>query len=81
MRFFDIDSFLVTSGAGFFGSHLCDLLIKDGQDAVCIDNFFSGHKRNVANLLRKNIVYIRNVMTFPLYLVISPIFNLSYPES
>lgn len=73
---------LVTGGAGFLGSHLCDRLIKDGNDVLCLDNFFTGSKANVAHLLNKpNFELMRHDVTFPLYVEIDQIFNLACPAS
>jgi UDP-glucuronate decarboxylase len=73
---------LVTGGAGFLGSHLCDRLIKDGNDVICLDNFFTGSKANVAHLLNKpNFELMRHDVTFPLYVEIDQIYNLACPAS
>lgn len=74
--------FLVTGGAGFLGSHLCDRLIRDGQSVLCVDNFFTGSKENIAHLLgNKNFDLMRHDITFPLYVEIDKIFNLACPAS
>lgn len=73
---------LVTGGAGFLGSHLCDRLVNAGHDVICVDNFFTGSKRNVAHLLSKpNFELIRHDVTFPLYVEVDEIYNLACPAS
>ena len=73
---------LVTGGAGFLGSHLCDRLIKDGQDVLCLDNFFTGSKQNVAHLMTHNAFELmRHDVTFPLYVETDQIYNLACPAS
>ena len=73
---------LVTGGAGFLGSHLCESLLKDGSYVVCVDNFFTGHKSNIGNLIDdKNFELIRHDITFPLYLEVDEIYNLACPAS
>lgn len=73
---------LVTGGAGFLGSHLCDRLIKDGADVLCLDNFFTGSKRNIDHLLNhRNFELIRHDVTFPLYVEVDQIYNLACPAS
>jgi UDP-glucuronate decarboxylase len=73
---------LVTGGAGFLGSHLCDRLVAMGRDVVCVDNFFTGSRTNVAHLLGKpNFELIRHDVTFPLYIEVDQIFNLACPAS
>ncbi|WP_158880875.1 UDP-glucuronic acid decarboxylase family protein [Rhodanobacter sp. L36] len=73
---------LVTGGAGFLGSHLCDRLIADGHDVLCVDNFFTGSKRNVAHLLdHPYFELMRHDVTFPLYVEVDRIFNLACPAS
>ena len=58
---------LVTGGAGFLGSHLCDRLIKDGHDILCLDNFFTGNKQNIAHLIdNPSFELIRHDVTYPL---------------
>ncbi len=74
--------FLVTGGAGFLGSHLCDRLIAAGHDVVCADNFFTGSKRNVAHLLgHPRFELIRHDVMLPLYIEVDGIFNLACPAS
>jgi UDP-glucuronate decarboxylase len=73
---------LVTGGAGFIGSHLCDRLVAAGHDVLCVDNFFTGSKRNVAQLLgQPNFELMRHDVTFPLYVEVDRIFNLACPAS
>jgi len=73
---------LVTGGAGFVGSHLCDRLVSAGDDVVCVDNFYTGDKRNIAHLLgQSNFELIRHDVTFPLYLEVDQIYNLACPAS
>ncbi len=73
---------LVTGGAGFLGSHLCDLLVKKGHDVVCADNFYTGSKANVSHLLEyPNFEIIRHDVTFPLYVEVDQIYNLACPAS
>src|SRR5258707_1833341 len=73
---------LVTGGAGFIGSHLCERLIKLGEDVLCVDNYFTGSKVNVAHLLKHPLFEImRHDVTFPLYVEVSRIFNLACPAS
>ncbi len=73
---------LVTGGAGFLGSHLCDRLIRDGHDVLCVDNFFTGSKRNVAHLIgHPYFELMRHDVTFPLYVEVDRIFNLACPAS
>jgi UDP-glucuronate decarboxylase len=73
---------LVTGGAGFLGSHLCDRLVKDGSDVVCLDNFFTGRKKNIEHLIGlKNFEMIRHDVTIPLFLEVDQIYNLACPAS
>ena len=73
---------LVTGGAGFLGSHLCDRLIARGDVVLCVDNFFTGSKENVAHLLRHpSFELMRHDVTFPLYVEADRIFNLACPAS
>jgi len=77
-----LDSILVTGGAGFLGSHLCDRLISDGHDVLCVDNFFTGGKRNIAHLLdHSKFELMRHDVTFPLYVEVDRIYNLACPAS
>ena len=73
---------LVTGGAGFVGSHLCDRLVEQGDDVICLDNFFTGDKRNIAHLFgRSNFELVRHDVTFPLYVEVDQIYNLACPAS
>ena len=73
---------LVTGGAGFLGSHLCDRLIKDGHDVICVDNFFTGAKANIEHLLgHTRFELMRHDVTFPLYVEVDQIYNLACPAS
>jgi UDP-glucuronate decarboxylase len=73
---------LVTGGAGFLGSHLCDRLIKGGDNVLCVDNLFTGSKRNVAHLLGLSAFeFVRHDVTFPFYVEVERIFNLACPAS
>jgi UDP-glucuronate decarboxylase len=73
---------LVTGGAGFLGSHLCERLLADGVVIVCVDNFFTGARRNVEHLLEhKHFEVIRHDVTFPLYVEVDEIYNLACPAS
>ncbi len=73
---------LVTGGAGFLGSHLCDRLISRGEDVLCVDNFFTGTKRNVEHLIpERSFELMRHDVTFPLYVEVDRIFNLACPAS
>ena len=75
-------STLVTGGAGFLGSHLCDRLIKRGDEVICVDNFFTGQKENIIHLMgNPKFELIRHDVTFPLYLEIDQIYNLACPAS
>jgi UDP-glucuronate decarboxylase len=73
---------LVTGGAGFLGSHLCERLVAKGQQVICVDNFFTGTRRNVAHLASlPNFEIIRHDVTFPLYVEVDQIYNLACPAS
>ena len=73
---------MVTGGAGFLGSHLCDRLIENGHDVVCVDNLFTGAKRNVGHLLsHERFEFMRHDVTFPLYIEVGQIYNLACPAS
>jgi UDP-glucuronate decarboxylase len=73
---------LVTGGAGFIGSHLCESLVRDGHDVLCADNYFTGRKDNLAGLLgRPRFEAMRHDITFPLYVEVDEIYNLACPAS
>jgi len=73
---------LVTGGAGFLGSHLCARLLEQGSEVICVDNLFTGTKRNIYSLLNEpNFEFMRHDITFPLYLEVDEIYNLACPAS
>ncbi len=73
---------LITGGAGFLGSHLCERLLNDGHDIICLDNFFTGTKDNIAHLLgNQHFELMRHDVTFPLYVEVDEIYNLACPAS
>jgi len=73
---------LVTGGAGFLGSHLCERLLSEGHDVLCVDNFFTGRKRNIAHLMHNPYFEVmRHDVTFPLYVEVDQIYNLACPAS
>ena len=76
------DVIMVTGGAGFLGSHLCDRLIGQGRDVLCVDNFFTGTKQNIRHLLPSHhFELLRHDVTFPLYVEVKQIYNLACPAS
>jgi UDP-glucuronate decarboxylase len=83
MRHYDtIKRVLVTGGAGFLGSHLCERLIADGHDVLCVDNFYTGRRANIAHLLdHANFEVLRHDITFPLYVEVDEIYNLACPAA
>lgn len=77
-----MNKILITGGAGFLGSHLCERLINDGQDILCVDNFFTGSKTNIAHLMGNPYLEVmRHDVTFPLYVEVDQIYNLACPAS
>ena len=79
---FERKRILVTGGAGFLGSHLCERLLADGHDVLCVDNFFTGSRDNIFPLLdHKRFELMRHDVTFPLYVEVDEIFNLACPAS
>jgi len=82
MKDFRTPHTLVTGGAGFLGSHLCDRLLAEGHEVLCLDNFFTGSKQNVRHLAGEaRFELIRHDVTFPLYVEVDEIFNLACPAS
>jgi UDP-glucuronate decarboxylase len=77
-----VKKILVTGGAGFLGSHLCDRLVEHGHHVLCVDNYFTGSKKNIEHLLaHKNFEVIRQDVCFPLYVEVDEIYNLACPAS
>ncbi len=77
-----IQRILVTGGAGFLGSHLCERLVTDGHDVICLDNFFTSQKTNVQHLLgRSNFELVRHDITMPIWLEVDQIYNLACPAA
>ena len=73
---------LVTGGAGFIGSHLCELLLTKGHEVICVDNFFTGSKQNILQFLaHPYFEIVRHDITFPLYVEVDEIYNLACPAS
>jgi UDP-glucuronate decarboxylase len=73
---------LVTGGAGFLGSHLCDRLLADGNEVLCVDNLFTGRKQNIYHLLENpRFEFLRHDITFPLFVEVDAIYNLACPAS
>jgi UDP-glucuronate decarboxylase len=73
---------LVSGGGGFLGSHLCDRLLNEGNEVLCVDNFFTGNRRNIHHLLdNKNFELLRHDVTHPLYVEVDEIYNLACPAS
>ncbi|MBN2318446.1 MAG: GDP-mannose 4,6-dehydratase, partial [Acidobacteria bacterium] len=73
---------LVTGGGGFLGSHLCDRLLAQGHEVICLDNFFTGRRQNILHLLSNPLFeLLRHDVTFPLYVEVDEIYNLACPAS
>ena len=73
---------LVTGGCGFLGSHICDILVNQGHEVICVDNCFTGTKRHIRHLLdHPNFEFIRHDITFPLYIEVDQIYNMACPAS
>ena len=83
MRSYDsMKKVLVTGGAGFLGSHLCERLLAEGNDVLCVDNYFTGRRANIAHLLNNpNFEVMRHDVTFPLYVEVDEIYNLACPAA
>ena len=82
MKYHQSKRVLITGGAGFLGSHLCDRLVSEGFEVLCVDNCFTGSRKNIFHLLDKpNFEFIRHDITFPLYLEVDEIYNLACPAS
>ncbi len=79
---YDRKRVLVTGGAGFLGSHLCERLLKDGAEVICADNYFTGRRANIGHLLNhSSFELLRHDVTFPLYVEVDQIYNLACPAS
>jgi UDP-glucuronate decarboxylase len=73
---------LVTGGAGFLGSHLCERLLREGYDVLCVDNYFTGRRNNIVHFLEhRHFEFMRHDVTFPLYVEVDEIYNLACPAS
>ena len=82
MKYGNTKKILVTGGAGFLGSHLCEVLLAQGHEILCVDNFFTGTRRNIAHLLdHSGFELLRHDVTFPLYVEVDEIYNLACPAS
>jgi UDP-glucuronate decarboxylase len=78
----EIKRILVTGGAGFLGSHLCERLVNDGHDVICLDNFFTSQKTNIVHLLTQpNFEFVRHDVTQPIWLEVDQIYNLACPAA
>ncbi|MCG8451058.1 MAG: GDP-mannose 4,6-dehydratase, partial [Pirellulales bacterium] len=77
-----IKRILVTGGAGFLGSHLCERMVEEGHDVICLDNFFTSQKTNVEHLLSEpNFELIRHDITQPVFLEVDEVYNLACPAA
>jgi len=82
MKYVDNNRTVITGGAGFLGSHLCKRLVSEGYEVICVDNCFTGTRKNIAELLSyPNFEFIRHDITFPLYIETDEIYNLACPAS
>ncbi|MDP2158829.1 MAG: NAD-dependent epimerase/dehydratase family protein, partial [Nitrospirota bacterium] len=73
---------LVTGGAGFLGSHLCERLLSEGHEVLCVDNFYTGRRANIATLVNNPLFEIlRHDITFPLFAEVDEVYNLACPAS
>ncbi len=82
MTLFKKKRILVTGGAGFLGSHLCEKLIKEGNEVICLDNYYTGSKNNISHLMNnENFELLRHDICFPLYVEVDEIYNLACPAS
>ena len=82
MRYGDTKKILVTGGAGFLGSHLCERLLEQGHEVLCVDNLFTGTRRNIASLMdHPRFEFMRHDVTFPLSVEVDEIYNLACPAS
>lgn len=82
MKRFSIKKILVTGGAGFLGSHLCERLLQEGHEVICLDNCFTGNKSNIYHLMESpKFEFLRHDVTFPLYIEVDEIYNLACPAS
>ena len=82
MTSFEKKRILVTGGAGFLGSHLCERLVKEGNEVICLDNYYTGSKNNIFNLMNNgNFELLRHDICFPLYVEVDEIYNLACPAS
>lgn len=82
LRYGNTKAIMVTGGAGFLGSHLCERLLDQGHEILCVDNFFTGSRRNIAHLLgNPRFEMLRHDVTFPLYVEVDEIYNLACPAS
>jgi len=82
LRYGNTKKIMVTGGAGFLGSHLCERLLDQGHEILCVDNFFTGSRRNIAHLLgNPRFEMLRHDVTFPLYVEVDEIYNLACPAS
>ena len=82
MTLFEKKRILVTGGAGFLGSHLCEKLVKEGNEVICLDNYYTGSKNNISHLMsNENFELLRHDICFPLYVEVDEIYNLACPAS